>query len=126
MKYNLIFIFILLNSIFFSICVVQNWNFESSAIDLLSASDTATLSIPVIEESYDNLYVKLYKYLAKNNVAVVYKKYLTVSYGGYTIFNDEVDYDDIESFHRFNGNNIICPKGKNHPIYYYLSDGNPR
>ena len=50
MKPNLIFIFLLVNSISFSICVVQNWNFDSSAKDLLSSSDTASLSIKVIEE----------------------------------------------------------------------------
>lgn len=65
MKPNLIFIFLLVNSISFSICVVQNWNFDSSAKDLLSSSDTASLSIKVIEEKNDNLYVKLYKYIAK-------------------------------------------------------------
>ena len=126
MKHNLIFLFALLNSIFFSICVVQNWNFDRSAIDLLSASDTATLSIPVIEETYDNLYVKLYKYLAKTSEGVVYKKYLTISYSGTTIYDGlEVDYDKIGSYHRFESDNIVCPKGKYHPIYYYISDGTP-
>ena len=71
MKQNLIIIFLLLNSIFFSICVVQNWNFANSAKDLLSSSDYH--SIKVLEETKDGLYVKLYKYLAKENGAVVYK-----------------------------------------------------
>ena len=126
MKHNLIFIFVLLNSIFFSICVVQNWNFDNSAIDLLSASDTATLSTPVIDETYDNLYVKLYKYLAKTSEGVVYKKYLTISYGGTTIYDGlEVGYDNIGSYHHFGDDNIVCPRGKYHPHYYYISDGNP-
>ena len=126
MKHNLIFIFLLLNSIFFSYCVVQNWNFDNSAKDLLSASDTASLSIKVIEETTDNLYVKLYKYLAKENGEVVYKKYLSISYSGTKIYDGlEVDYDKIGSYHRFDNDNIICPKGKYHPRYYYLSDGTP-
>ena len=126
MKHNLIFIFALLNLISFSNCVIQNWNFDNSAIDLLSASDTATLSTPVIEETYDNLYVKLYKYLAKTSEGVVYKKYLTISYDGTPIYDGlEVDYDKIGSYHRFDSDNIICPKGKYHPIYYYISDNSP-
>ena len=124
MKHNLIFIFVLLNLIFFSVCVVQNWNFRNSAKDLLSASDTATLSTPVIEETTDSLYVKLDKYLAKTTGGVVYKHKLTISYSGTTIYDGlEVNYTNIESFHRFDGDNIICPKGKYHPIYYYISGG---
>ena len=123
MKHNLIFIFVLLNSIFFSICVVQNWNFNNSAIDLLSASDP--LSLPVIEETNsDGLFVKLYKYLAKTSTGVDYKHYLTISYGGTTIYDGlEVGYDNIGSYHHFGDDNIVCPRGKYHPYYYYISDG---
>ena len=119
MKQNIIFILVFLNSIFFSISYVQNWNFQNSAIDLLSASDTASVSIKVLEETKDNLYVKLYKYIAKENGEVVYRKYLTVKYNNATIYDGQVDFDGIESYHRFGVDNIICPKGKYHPIYYY-------
>ena len=116
MEQNLIFILVFLNSIIISISLVQNWNFDNSAIDLLSASDTATLSFPVIEGTTDNLYVKLYKYLAKTSDGVVYKKYLTISYGGTIIYDGlEVDYDDIESFHRFDDDNIIHVDGSVDP-----------
>ena len=50
---------------------------------------------------------------------------MTVSYDNTEIFNGEVDFDKIESYHRFDNDNIICPKRKYHPIYYYLSNGNP-
>lgn len=116
MKKNLIFILLFINSIIISICIVQNWNFQNSAIDLLSESDTASISIKVIDETTNNLHVKLYKYLAKG--AVVYKKYLTVNYNNVSLFHDEVDFDKIESYHRFGTDNIICPQGKYHPIYY--------
>ena len=119
MKQNIIFILLFLNSLFISISIVHNWNFDNSAIDLLSASDTAFASIKVIEETKDNLYVKLYKYIAKENGAVVYRKFLTVSYQASLIFDGEVDFDGIESYHRFDGDNIICPKGKYHPVYFY-------
>ena len=96
MKKNLIFILLFINSLLISICVVQNWNFQNSAIDLLSESDTASISIEVIDETTNNLHVKLYKYLAKENGAVVYKKYLTVNYNNVELFNDEVDFDKID------------------------------
>ena len=118
MKKNLIFILLFINSLLISICVVQNWNFQNSAIDLLSESDTASISVTVIDEIANNLHVKLYKYLAKENGSVVYKKYLTVNYNNVELFNDEVDFDKIESYHRFGTDNIICPQGKYHPIYY--------
>ena len=118
MKHNLIFIFLLLNSIFFSICVVQNWNFEESAIDLLSNSTYQSIKV-IDETNSDGLTVKLYKYIAKEDGAVAYRKYLTVSYGGSTLYDGVVDFNNIESYHRFSGDNIICPKGKYHPIYYY-------
>ena len=118
MKHNLILIFVLLNLIFFSVCVVQNWNFGNSARNLLSTSTYQ--SIKVIEETTDSLSVKLYKYIAKEDGAVIYKKYLTVYYGSTEICDGlEVDYDQIGSYHRFESDNIICPKGKYHPIYYY-------
>ena len=115
MKHNLIFIFALLNSIFFSICVVQNWNFEESAIDLLSNSTYQSIKV-IDETNSDGLTVKLYKYIAKEDGAVAYRKYLTVSYGGSTLYDGVVDFNNIESYHRFSGDNIICPKGKYHPI----------
>ena len=40
-------------------------------------------------------------------------------YNNTKIFDDEVNFDGIESYHRFDDKNIICPKGKFHPIYYY-------
>ena len=72
-----------------------------------------------MEETKDNLFVKLYKYLAKENGAVVYRKYLTVTYNNNPVFDGEVNFDKIESFHRFDNDNIICPKGKYHPTYFY-------
>ena len=117
MKHTLIFFLVIFNSSFFVFSVVQQWNFENSSKDLLSSSEP--LSVPVLEETKDNLFVKLYKYLAKENGAVVYRKYLTVTYNNNPVFDGEVNFDKIESFHRFDNDNIICPKGKYHPTYFY-------
>ena len=117
MIHNLIFVLVFLNSIFISESVVHNWNFYNSALDLLSESDS--LSFKVIEETTNDLYAKLYKYIAKENGEVVYRKYLTMYYNSEPIFKEQVDFDDIESYHRFDDDNIIISKGKYHPIYFY-------
>ena len=48
MEYRLISIIIFLNILCFSFSVVQQWNFENSAKDLLSSSNSA--SIKVLEQ----------------------------------------------------------------------------
>ena len=116
MEYRFIFLIIFLNSLFLAFSVVQQWNFDNSAIDILASSDSA--SIKVIEETTDGLFVKLYKYLAKEGGSVVYRKYLTVSYYGSSKCNDlEVNFDKIGSYHHFEDDTIICPKGKYNPHY---------
>ena len=110
MKNNLIFILLFLNSILISICVVHNWNFAESAIDLLSESDTASVSIKVIDEISNKLRVRLYKQIAKENGEVVYRKILYVYYNDVNLFYGEVPFDKIESFHRFGADNIIVLK----------------
>ena len=44
---------------------------------------------------------------------------LTMYYNSEPIFKEQVDFDDIESYHRFDDDNIIISKGKYHPIYFY-------
>jgi len=118
MKHDIIFAFVFLNSFFVVFSVVQQWNLENSAVDLFASATYQ--SIKVIEESSNKLYVKLFKYIGWDNGKIVYRKYLTVSYDGTTVFNDkEVDFDNIESYHHFENDNIICPKGKYHPTYFY-------
>ena len=79
MEYRFIFMIIFLNSLFFSFSIVQEWNFENSSKDLLSTSDSNSIEV-LNKKNKANLYVKLYKYLAKENGAVVYRKYLDVYY----------------------------------------------
>ena len=116
MKFNLIFVIEFLNSIFFSISLVQQWNFFNSSIDLLSSSETASVNITVMNETKDNFNIKLLKYFAKENGNVIYKKYLKVFDNDNKIYDKEVFFDLINNYYRFDGKIIICPKGKNHPI----------
>ena len=116
MKFNLIFFIVFLDSIFFSYSLVQQWNLINSSIDLLSSSDTAYVNITVMNETKDDLNVKLYKYFTKENGSVIYKKYLKVFDKNSEIYDNEVFFDNIDSYHQFKGKIIICPIGKYHPI----------
>ena len=111
MEHNLIFVFGFLNTIFFSISLVQKWNLINSGIDLLSSSPLP-FNITVIDKTIDNINVKFNKYFTKENDAVVYKKYCKVTLNNYVIYDEEVDFDKIESIHLFDGDIIVCPKGK--------------
>ena len=115
MKFNLIFIIVFLNSIYFSINVVQQWNLFNSSIDLLSSA-SSTVNIKVFDESTSNYTVKLYKYIGKENGTVVYKKILEAYKNGIFLDKKEVDFDKIESCHQFEDDIIVCPKGKYSPV----------
>ena len=65
------------------------------------------------------MYTKLYKYIALENGAIVYRKYLTITDSGSTIYDGEVDFDAIGNIHHFDNDYIVCPKGKYHSTYFY-------
>ena len=117
MKFNLVILVILLDLPFIIFSVVQNWNFENASIDLLASS--TYISVKEFEDTTNNMYVKLYKYIALESGSIVYRKYLTITDSGTTIYNGEVDFDAIGSIHHFDSDYIVCPKGKYHPTYFY-------
>ena len=108
---------------FFILCnsIVQNWDLENHALDLLEGKDY--ISVKEFEQTGYDLQVKLYKYIAKEDGKIVYRKYLTVSRtttDPYTvIFDGQVDFEKIDSFYYLNNNYIVCPQGKNHPQLFY-------
>ena len=116
MKYNLICLIIFINSFFLVYSLIQEWNLENSAIDLLASSDS--FSVIVKEETKNNMRLKLYKYILKENGNITYGKHLSIIDNGNIIFYDNVDFDDIESFYHFDTDYIVCPKGKYHPTYF--------
>ena len=115
MKLNLIFVIAFFDSIFFSISFVQKQNFFNNAIDLLS-SESLTRNITVYDGSTANFHVKFYKYIGKENGAVVYKKYIIVYKNNNFLDQKVVDFDIIESFHEFEEDIFVCPKGKYSPL----------
>ena len=108
MKFNLIILVVFLNLPFLSFSVVQEWNFENASIDLLGSS--TSISVKEFEDTTNNMYTKLYKYIALENGSIVYRKYLTITDSGNTIYDGEVNFDAIGSIHHFDNDYIVCPK----------------
>ena len=120
MKYNLTFLIIIIDSYFFVFSLVQEWNFENSAIDLFNSSNSSEYFIVKSkEETKDNMNIKFDKYILKEDENIRYIKYLIIKDNGNTIYENEVDFDDLGSFYHFDADYIVCPKGKYHPIYFY-------
>ena len=120
MEHRFIFFSFFLNSLFFAFSIVQQWNFENSAVNLLETKDKNCVDVMNEYNTENKIYVKLSKCLGIESGSVYYRKYLTVTYEGATVYNDhQVDFDKIGSYHRFESDNIICPKGKYHPHYDY-------
>ena len=117
MKHRLINLVLFFNFIICIYSLIQNWNLENSSIDLLASA--GYISVKFLEETKDNMYVKFYKYIGIENGSITYKKYLTILYSGATIFGGQVDFDDIESFHHFDDDYIVCPKGKYYPTFFH-------
>ena len=119
MKSKLIFLFIFLNSLSLVFSVVQNWDLENSAIDLLAT--TTTKEVVEYEENKDNIYAKLTKKIAKNeDGSISYTKHLSVSKGyNDNVYDGDIFFDKIDSIYFFDNDRIICPKGKYHPTYFY-------
>ena len=106
----------------FSHSIVQEWNLEGSAIDLLEGKDF--ISVPANEDKGYDMYIKLYKRIEKkSDGSIGYKKYFdlydTRTEPYITIFKGEVDFNKVDSFYFLNNNYIICPKGKYHPLLFY-------
>ena len=117
MKNELVALLLFLNLVLKVFSIVQNWEFESSTIDLLSIRTWQTT--PAFDGRKDNTHVTLYKYFDKNDDgSIIYKNYLDVYEGTEHIFNGEVFFDQIGSFHYYAGDHIVCPRGKYHPMYF--------
>ena len=117
-----IFILLIFISYFlFSFSIVQQWNLQNSAIDLLDGKDS--ISVKEFESTGYDMLVKLYRYIGKkSDGSIEYKKYLDVyktDTNPYTeLYKSTVNFESIESFYYLNNKAIICPKGKYHPLTF--------
>ena len=119
MKNKIIFIIVFLYSFLFCLSVVQQWNFENSAVNLLETKDKNCVDVMNEYNTENKIYVKLSKCLGIDSGSVYYRKYLTVYYNNVEVYNNEVNFDKIQNYFHFENDNIVCPKGKYHPHYFY-------
>ena len=117
MEYNNLYFILFLNCIIITNQIVHKWNLENSSVNLFSSVNSTTIT--EFEKTKNDLYVKLEKVITKLNNSIIYNKLLTVTYEDTEVFYGNVDFEGIESIHRLENKNIICPKGKYHPYYFY-------
>ena len=117
MEYNNLYFILFLNCIIITNQIVHKWNLENSSVNLFSSVNSTTIT--EFEKTKNDLYVKLEKVITKLNNSIIYNKLLTVTYEDTEVFYGNVDFEGIESIHRLENKNIICPKGKYHPFYFY-------
>ena len=119
MKKKLIISFIFLAELFKVISVVQKWNFENSSRDLFASQEKDEKTI--FDKTKDNLSVKLTRTISRQSGVILITRNLLVKYNNEEVYNGEVEFDNIENFYRVavDNDNVICPKGKYHPTYFY-------
>ena len=103
--FKLFSIFCLLN---FSLEIIPIWNISTSAINLLSSS--SEYNYYIVDREMYGMKVKLKKIITKSETGISHKNYLKIGDGD----ENQVYFENIESFYYLNNINIICPKGKYH------------
>ena len=117
MKFYLFYFSLLLSRIFLTKQIVPNWNLNKSSVNLLSSEDS--IKYIEFEQTKDNLNVTLYKNIIKEDGSIKYKTNIRIIYERVIVYNGEINFDQIDSIYHFGNENIICPRGKYHPYYFY-------
>ena len=116
MKFFLFNFLIVIVFLFLSVfSIIPLWNFENTAINLLSQSNTHTYLLYL--NTIGEILIKLEKTITKNEDCITEINTLYIG-------NDEIqtDWDKIESIYSINNNIYICPQGKNHMNKYENGD----
>ena len=102
------YIFLTISILFdYSLEIVPIWDITSSAINLLSSTSEHTYY--VVDREMYGMKVKLKKKITKSGNEITHKNYLIVDENS----ENQVFFENIESFYHLNGIDIICPKGTN-------------
>ena len=128
MKVIFIFYFSFLYPVF---SVIPLWNFDSSANNLLSDSNSITYKIYSKCCICDSKTVELTKTISKNDNVIREVNTLSIRDNALSsVFSQVVEWEDIESIYCIHDFNYICPKGsfhmnlfKNNNLYSYYPDG---
>ena len=102
-------ILILIFSVFkFSSEIIPIWNISTSATNLLSSRNEHDYY--VVDRVMYGMTVKLRKVITRSESGISHNNYLKIGDGS----ENQVFFENIESFYYLNNINIICPKGKYH------------
>ena len=109
-------IFLFMNLLNLFISIVPTWNFQNSAVELLSSDKNSH------EFLTDGNNCKIKKIITKNNEngEITYEKYLIQN----GIDKGKVDYENADYYSNtiLGSSNLICPRGKFYPYYYGSND----
>ena len=109
-------IFLFMNLLNLFISIVPTWNFQNSAVELLSSDKNSH------EFLTDGNNCKIKKIITKNNEngEITYEKYLIQN----GIDKGKVDYENADYYSNtiLDSSNLICPRGKFYPYYYGSND----
>ena len=99
-------------------CLIPNWNFLNSTIDLLKTENYYTQTII---RTWDGSELILKKKFSKNNNNLI-NQINTISFSKFNCRDTNVIFDNIESFYYFHTNYVyICPTGTNNFYIYDLN-----
>jgi len=88
------------------------WDFEKTAINLLSDSDSYNYTIT--QGNVNNTEFRLKKIITKKGNNITHKNILYIDQNP----GIEVNFEDIDKFYNIKGVNYICPTGKNYMLIY--------
>ena len=115
--------FIFMNLIFLSLSIIPIWNFYESSTDLLSNNEQRHEYLVKQITSHFDLKYTFRRIIEKKDGVVTFKNNFTCQFtndGKNTlVVNQIVNFNDLESAYTDkSGKYYICPKGRNHVLYY--------
>ena len=103
--------------ILYTNCLIPNWNFLNSTIDLLK-NESSYIQI-IKREWYGNELILKKQFIKDNNNII--NQINTISFSKFNCKETKVNFENIESFYYFFTNYVyICPTGNNHLYIYDL------
>ena len=117
MKISLYLFFILILYVF---PILPVWNIKNTSIDLLPGKTTADNHEYTIQSG------KMYELEAELKKKITRKSDLSVEHNNYltldSVDKGKIDFEYFESYYKWKGNQILCPKGNYNP--YKVSGSN--
>ena len=115
--------FIFMNLIFLSLSIIPIWNFYESSTDLLPNNEQRHEYLVKQITSHFDLKYTFRRIIEKKDGVVTFKNNFTCQFTNddknTLVVNQIVNFNDLESAYTDkSGKYYICPKGRNHVLYY--------